>query len=613
LIPDDQVEEVRARADIVDVIGEFVPLKKAGREFKANCPFHEERTPSFYVVPEKGFYNCFGCGESGDVFSFLMKKAGMEFVDAVRHVAARSGIEIREVTRDHEEDDLLRPLFEANALAERWFRDQLADPIVGKAARDYLDRRGVDPETRERFGLGWAPDDWRGLRDAAAQHGVGDETLLEVGLLTTSEKSKEPYDRFRGRVVFPIHALGGRVVGFGGRILGDGQPKYLNSPETPLYHKGRTLYGLDRSRHAIRRADAVLVVEGYMDLVSLAAAGFDHVVAPLGTALTEEQARLLKRYTSRVLILFDSDAAGLRATFKAADILLAEGLHPLVVTFPPGEDPDTLVRAEGPEGLQAYLNGAVDVLDRKLQILDQHDYFSSIDRRRSAVDKLLPTLRAVADPTLRDIYIDRVAGRTGVRPETLEAELERAPVTPAAPSFRPPAAHTTPRPTRVQSSRPRMGPAASLLRVLAQDRERRHEHLEYVLVRIGPEDFKNDAERSIFQSFVDDPELARPPGSLDRASTEYMETLLAAAADPDELGAGARVLHESVGRMVEDRLYAEMDRIQAAIEATDDLDEKKKLLRQKDGLRSEAAAMGVRWAPAVMRHARGFNESNRGL
>ena len=350
-----------------------------------------------------------------------------------------------------------------------------------------------------------------------------------------------------------------------------------------------------------------------MYLVSLGAAGFENVVAPLGTALTEEQARLLKRYTSRVLLLFDSDAAGLRATFKTADILLAEGLHPLVVTFPPGEDPDTLVRAEGAEGLQAYLNGAVDVLDRKLQILDQHDYFSSIDRRRSAVDKLLPTRRAVADPTLRDIYIDRVAGRTGVRPDTLEAELERAPAPAPARPFRGPEPHSTPRPTRVRSSRSRMGPAASLLRVLAQDRERRHEHLEYVLVRIGPEDFKNDVERTIFQAFVDDPELARPPGSLDPASTEYMETLLAAAADPDELGAGAKVLHESVGRMVEDRLYAEMDRIQAAIEATDDLDEKKRLLRQKDGLRLEAAAMGVRWASAVMRHARGFNESNRGL
>lgn len=613
MIPADQVEEVKARADIVAVIGEYVQLKKAGREFKANCPFHEERTPSFYVIPEKHFYNCFGCGESGDVFNFLEKKVGMAFVDAVRHVAALSGVELREVTRDREEDDLLRPLYEANALAEQWFRDQLADPVVGKVAREYLDGRGLDPETQERFGLGWAPDSWRGLRDAAARHGIDDDTLLEVGLLTQSEKAKEPYDRFRGRIIFPIHSLGGRVVGFGGRALGDGQPKYLNSPETPLYHKGHLLYGLDKSRYAIKREDAALVVEGYMDLVSLGAAGFEHVVAPLGTALTEEQARLLKRYTSRVLILFDSDAAGLRATFKAADLLLAEGLHPLVVTFPPGEDPDTLVRSEGAEGLQAYLNGAVDVLDRKLQILDQRDYFSSIDLRRSAVDKLLPTLRAVADPTLRDIYVDRVAKRTGVRPETLEAEMERAPSTPTPQVSRPTESHAAPRHTRIRSARSRMGPAASLLRVLAQDRERRHEHLEYVLVRIGPEDFKNDAERSIFQAFVDDPELARPPGSLDPASREYMETLLAAAADPDELGAGARVLHESVGRLVEDRLYAEMDRIQAAIEATDDLDEKKRLLRKKDGLRSEAAAMGVRWAPAVMRHARGFNESNRGL
>ena len=197
MIPDDVVEEVRARADIVDVIGELVQLKKAGREYKANCPFHEERTPSFYVVPDKGFYKCFGCGKSGDVFSFVMERQGMDFVEAVKHVAARAGVEVREVKRGREEEDPHQPLYETNAFAKDWFRTQLLDPKVGARARAYLEGRGVGMETAERFGLGWAPDEWRALREAAATHGLDEQLMLELGLLGTSEKSSEPYDRFR--------------------------------------------------------------------------------------------------------------------------------------------------------------------------------------------------------------------------------------------------------------------------------------------------------------------------------------------------------------------------------------------------------------------------------
>jgi DNA primase len=475
---------------------------------------------------------------------------------------------------------------------------------------------------QERFGLGWAPDEWRDLREAAARHGIDADTLLAVGLLTTSDKSPEPYDRFRGRVIFPIRALGGRVVAFGGRIIVDraGQPKYLNSPETPIYHKSDVLYGLDRNRHAIRLEKSVLIVEGYMDLVSLAAAGFEHVVAPLGTALTVEQARLLRNYTQRVLLLFDSDAAGQKATFRSADVLLEVGMRPYVVTLPPGEDPDTLVRDSGAEALQRCLDDAVDVLDRKLQILDERDYFSTIDRRRDAVDRLLPTLRAVSDPALRDIYLSQVAERTGVRRETLETEMERQEISAASRTPR-----STPRgagsdfgpgrPSRAPRGRrvaPRMGPAASLLRVLAQDRERRAEHIEYILDRIGPEDFKNAAERSIFQAFVDEPELTDAPGDMDPGIAAALRRLLAAEGDPDALGSGGRILHESVSRLAENRLYEEMERIQIAIESTRDDDEKRRLIREKQRLRSEAAAIGVRWGPAAKKHARGFNESNGG-
>lgn len=605
MIPDQQVDEVKARADIVEIVGEFVPLKKAGREYKANCPFHDEKTPSFYVVPQKGFYHCFGCGKQGDVFTFVQERLGLDFVESVKWVAGRAGVEIREIRRDEGEEDPHRALWEANAFAASWFRECLQDAELGAPAREYLDGRGIDEETRERFQLGFAPDDWRGLRDAAATHGIGDDILLEVGLLTTSEKAPEPYDRFRDRIVFPIEALGGRIVAFGGRILGSGgpgQPKYLNSPDSPIYHKGTVLYGLHRARHAIRREEKVLVVEGYMDLVSLAAGGFENVVAPLGTAMTEEHARLVKRYTSRAYLLFDSDAAGLRATFKAADILLAAGMHPSVVSLPPGEDPDTLVHGEGPEALQRYLDQAVDVLERKLQILEQKEWFDDPSRTRDAIDRILPTLRAASDPTLRDIYVSRVAERTGVRRETLEAELERAvagsgpPSTPRRPSY-PTGREPAPRQAR-------MGAELNLLTVLVRDRERRHERLETALMTVGPEDFADEANRAIFQALLDEPELATPPPELEEEAGRRLAVLLADPADEEESAHAGRVYLESLAALRRSALEREADDLDRRIELAVDDEAKLRLIDEKNRVARELREVGIGWAHTARRKLR---------
>jgi len=609
VIPDDQVEEVRARADIVDIVAQHVDLKKAGKEFKANCPFHEERTPSFYVVPDKGFYKCFGCGVSGDVFKFLQEKVGMDFVEAVKHVASRSGVEIREVKRGRDpEEDPKRPLYETMAFAKGWFREQLLGD-TGSEARAYLARRGIDDETSERFELGYAPDDWRALRDAAHGLGMTDAQLLEVGLLTTSENSPEPYDKFRNRVIFPIEALRGKVLAFGGRLLGEdkkGQPKYLNSPETILYHKGRTLYGLDKSRHAIRREEVALVVEGYMDLVSIAAFGFEHTVATLGTAMTTEQAQLLKRYTSRVLLLFDSDRAGLKASFRAGDLLLGQGLHPSIVTLPTGEDPDTLVQREGPDALRGFLDDAVDILDRKLQILEERGYFESIDGRRDAVDRLLPTLRATSDQTLRDIYIDQVSERTGVRRRTLEQELTR---TRGRGSNRSPSGtqgtiRSEPR-SRPPDRRPQLGPEWSLLRVMARDRERRHELVEKALMRIGPEDFKDEVDRAIFKAFVDDPDLDRPPEGLDPRAEPRLEALLAEPVDDDQLAHGGREFDEALMTLEGMRIARRIDMLQGRIEAATDDEDKLELIREKQALGTELRALGRPGGSYARRYTRG--------
>ena len=423
MIPDAIVDEVRARADIVEIVGEHVSLKRAGKDFRALCPFHHEKTPSFYVVPAKGFYKCFGCGEAGDVFTFLMKRSGCSFQDAVRELAAKVGVEVPDERRQEGEEPH-RKLYEAVAFAAEFFQERLWEEGAGERARRYLAGRGIAEDAARRFGLGYAPEEWRALREAAQRHEVGNDVLLAAGLVKQSEHAEEAYDRFRDRLIFPIAELGGRVVGFGGRLLrpAENAPKYLNSPETPIYHKGELLYGLNWSRGAIRREGAALVVEGYMDYVSLAARGLEHVVAGLGTAMTVEQANLLARYSGKALLLYDSDQAGLRASFRSADALLRAGVHPLLVTLPQGEDPDSLVRQGGAEALRPHLAAAADVLERKLAMLEERGSFHDVDGVRRALDRLLPTLRAVIDPALRDIYISRVAERTGVRRETLERQ-----------------------------------------------------------------------------------------------------------------------------------------------------------------------------------------------
>jgi len=601
VIPDDVVDEVRARADIVEVIGEHVALKRAGKEFKARCPFHEERTPSFYVVPSKGFYKCFGCGESGDVFTFLMKRMGLSFLDAVRLVAERAGVEIREVSRQGGEDPY-RHFHEANSFAQEFFEKSLWEGKTGKDARAYLQGRGIGREAAERFGLGYAPDAWRALREGSAVHGIDDAVLLEVGLLIQREERKEPYDRFRNRVIFPIESTSGRTLAFGGRVLGEGSkgmPKYLNSPESPVYHKGKVLYGLSWAKNAIRREEGALVVEGYMDAVSLAATGIENVVAPLGTSMTEDQARLLTRYCSRVFLLFDSDSAGLKATFRAGDILLAAGLHPAVVTLPPGEDPDTIIQKEGPEGIREYLSQAVDVLDRKFQILEERDYFSSIERTRGAVDRLLPTLRAAKDPALRDIYVAKVAERTGVRRETLDAELEKRDT---RASVRPRVRTGPALPPRGSGQSVDLGAERKLLLLLVQFRD----YVDLAAERLGPEEFSDPALRAVFQALVEDPELALSTPGMDQTVAERLEELLG---DPERLSEASRVFEDTVGQIKEGQLGARADRLRADMTSETDPSKQQIIAQELEEIARLRREMKTDWRPAMRRRQDPFDLS----
>ncbi|HSC31071.1 MAG TPA: DNA primase [Gemmatimonadaceae bacterium] len=423
MISDETVDRVREAADIVQIIGEHVPLRRTGTDFRGPCPFHQGTHKNFSVSPRKGIYYCFVCHEGGDVFTFLQKRLGMDWPGAIRYVAEKVGIPIEEVQQRREGPHPDQPLWDLNAAVADWFRTLLWDDEEGRQARDYLALRRVSRETADRFGLGFAPRDGEALRRHFSALGYSDGQLLEAALLVARDEGGEPRARFRHRLMFPILDAAGHTVGFGGRLLGPGEPKYLNSSESRVFSKGKLLYGLHMAKHAIRRDDRVMVVEGYFDAVRLVSAGFDWVVAPLGTALTEQQGQILRRYARNAFLLYDSDRAGLKATFRSGDELLRHGMTVQVVTLPEGEDPDSFVDHRGAPALAAALGDAIDVFERKVQLLERAGWFADLRRKRRALDRLLPTIRATQDPITRDMYLTRASEAAGVSRDVLEREL----------------------------------------------------------------------------------------------------------------------------------------------------------------------------------------------
>ena len=517
LIPDDVIEQVREAADLVGIIGEHVELKRTGSDFRAPCPFHGGTHRNFAVIPKKGMFYCFVCHAGGDVFTFFMKKLGMDYPTAVREVARRVGITIPE--RGATGPDPREPLYGAVAAAADWFARQLRESPEGQVARDYLKSRHLDLETVLPLGLGYAPRG-KAFLDAMKGLGVRDEVLLEAGLLAKREDGT-PAPRFRGRLLFPIHDLRARVVGFGGRILGEGEPKYLNSPDTPIFHKGKLLYNLHVAKHAMRKAERAILVEGYFDVLRLSLAGLEEVVAPLGTGLTTDQAQLVRRHAPHVILLYDSDEPGLRATFRAGDELLREALRVSVATLPPGEDPDTLVQKGSAAALEEVLKDAVDVLERKIQILDRKGFFGTLPGRRRALDRLLPTIRAAKDPITRELYISRAAEAAGVRKDVLEREVLGA----GSGERFPPSAPQGPAP---RYPLPANAEKALLLLMLEGEPWRSR-----VTEAVDPEEVEFPPYRAVFESVADDAVLA-----LDDTSARTYEQLKAeglGGRNPDEM------------------------------------------------------------------------------
>jgi DNA primase len=521
---------IRDRTDLVAVIGETVKLARKGRSFLGLCPFHSEKTPSFNVNPERGFYHCFGCKESGNAFDFVMKTEGLTFPEAARRLAERAGIEIEETATDADrraadaERRAADELFGINGLAAHWFETQLREHPLAKLATDELARRGLDEKSAavrdalQAFRIGYAPAGWDGLASYLAQQGISPVAASKVGLIAARKSSPGYYDVFRNRLMFAIVDVQGRVAGFSGRVLPDPETgqvdkqtgKYVNSPESPIYQKGHSLFGLYQARQSIRQADEAVMVEGNFDVVSLHARGITNVVAPLGTAFTVPQAKLVRRYAATVTLLFDADPAGRKATEKAREVCREANLHARVALLPDANDPDAFVRERGPEALRATLKAARGILDHLIEAaLDQPVDLGDAQQRAARLQQVLSLIMSESDPTVRDMAparADEIAGRLNL-PAAFRQQLQ-ARLSGTSANQKPPSGVRATAADAALAS-----PSATATPWQARSRDRRQE-----------------VALEIFGCFLDFPDLIDDPEAADGAAMLEGDVALAVAA-----------------------------------------------------------------------------------
>jgi DNA primase len=587
MIPDDIVERVREQADIVSIVGELVKLKRVGNSFRGPCPFHQGKDPNFSVSP-RGAYHCFVCHEKGDVFSFVQKRLGLDFVEAVKYVGGKSGVEVKEVSRDKGAGpDPREKFWEINAAAVEFFTRTLWETAEGAAARSYLESRNLTHEMADRFSLGYASRDPEALRSHLATLGFDDDRQRDAGLLHQREGEAQLRPRFRNRLMFPIYDPQGRAIAFGGRIIGTGEPKYLNSAETAVFVKGGTLYGLNWAKNSIRRDERVLLVEGYFDCLRLHLAGVESAVAPLGTALTEAQAELLRKYTNTVFLLYDSDKAGLKATFRAGDVLLRQGAKVHVVSLPEGEDPDTFVARHGKERLDNELSNAVDVFERKIQILQRGGWFSDLRRKRVALDRLLPTVRAASDAITRGLYVARAAEAVGVSEDVLQRELNQ-------PASRhrstQPSVDLDETPAPVRSGRPPSGqlsPERELVRLLLH----RRQDIEAVAEHVGPENFREPWLAEIFTRLVEEPDASFDAlaNSIEDDAARLFQDLVENRGGLQEYG---KIIKDSIAAFRQREIGDRMRELDEQMVFADP-DMKDRINLEKDRLQDELRSLGA--------------------
>lgn len=435
-------DKVKERADIVEVVGDYVPLKKKGQNMWACCPFHGEKSPSFSVSPAKQIYKCFGCGKAGDPIQFVMDIEGVGFQEAIRHLAGKYGIEVEEDENRTPEQDLQQnereSLFIALNFAKDFFVKNLQTEEGRSIGLSYFKERGFNPQIIEKFDLGYALDGWDHFLKAAKAAGFEEDILLKAGLILQKEGDPSRlYDRFRGRVTFAIHNISGKAIGFGARILtkDKNQPKYINSPETPIYHKSDVLYGMFQAKKSIRDQDNCYLVEGYTDVISMHLSGIENVVASSGTSLTEGQIKLIKRFTNQVTVLYDGDAAGIKASIRGIDLLLEGGLNVKAVVFPDGDDPDSYSRKVGSQAFQDYLKeNSRDFIGFKIGLY-QNEFVKDPIRKAEVIREIVQSIGKIPDPIVRSVYAKEASGLLQIEEEIIHAELNKSLIKTSKESF----------------------------------------------------------------------------------------------------------------------------------------------------------------------------------
>ncbi|HEX8368312.1 MAG TPA: DNA primase [Pyrinomonadaceae bacterium] len=426
------IDELKQRADLVRIIEPYAPLKKKGANWMGCCPFHQEKTPSFSVNPAKGFYKCFGCGKGGNAFSFLMELEGLSFPEAIKKVAEVSGVPLpvqvddkkfEQVKKKKEtEKKIADAVIELNQFALEFWENHLQEPS-GKQAREYLEKRGISEETRKVFRIGYAPDSWDALMSFLKSKGADEKLIEQSGLVSINEEKKRVYDRFRGRVMFPVLDVNGKAIAFGARILDKGEPKYLNSPETPAYIKGEHLYGLFQDKEDIRRKKFAILVEGYLDLIALYQAGVHNAVASLGTAFTQQQAKLLGRFARKIVVNYDGDSAGVKAARRAIETLLAEDFEIKVLVLPNGQDPDDFIRANDVEAYNIQRGNAFPYLQFVLENATRERNLALPKQKADAIEDVLPVISAVRNSIQKRESFDQAMNYLRVEDAVLKRDL----------------------------------------------------------------------------------------------------------------------------------------------------------------------------------------------
>jgi DNA primase len=588
LIPEEVVQEVLLRTDIVDVLGDYVQLKRTGANAKGLCPFHQEKTPSFTVSPAKGLFYCFGCHASGNVFRFLMQHEHMTFPEAVRFLAARYGVRIPEASAQQRQQESLSPLYALHQAAATFFHECLLRDPAAQPARLACRQRHITHEMAGRFGLGYAPAAWDALCQAMYKQGFSQELLVQSGLAVVREAQRGAYDRFRHRLMFPIHDRLGRPIAFGGRALESSEalhiPKYLNSPETPIFHKGRLLYGLALAKAALRQREQALIVEGYTDVIACHRQGVTHAVGTLGTALTEHHVGLLKGIVKEVVLVFDGDAAGGAATERSIGLFLDVGMRVRVVTLPEGEDPDSFLRQHTGEEFLRYVDEAVSFVDYLLTRAARFADLRSPAGRADCVDRLSPLLRKIENQVERWGYVALVAQRLGVPPEVLQRQMyphqaprEHTPYQAPVRSRRPPS------PTPVS-------PEYALLQMLCHNVHL----LDQVQDQVSPEDFHDADLRAIYTVLADRALAGGPtifPRMLEEAANPRQTQLLtqmamgATLTNPTEVSAA---LHDCITKIRQRQPKAQRQHIIEQLRTVGDgTAEQQRLLQEYNRLSKE--------------------------